>query len=114
MEDESAIRNLVASTLRRDPLTVLLATSAEEAMHIASTHEGDIDLLLTDAMMPGQSGIDLARTLIAQRPRLRVMIMSGYTADMIGLNQLPQPVDLLQKPFSPSDLRRRIREALDR
>jgi len=114
VEDESAVRNLVASTLRRDPLTVLLATSAEEAMQIANTHDGDIDLLLTDAVMPGKSGIELARALLEQRPRLRVMIMSGYTEDTIGLNQLPKPVDLLQKPFSPSDLRRRIREALDR
>ena len=108
------MRSLVASTLRRDPLTVLLATSAEEALTIASAHEGEIDLLLTDAVMPGKSGIELARTLIRQRPGLRVMIMSGYTADTIGLNELPQPVDLLQKPFSPGDLRRRIREALDR
>ena len=83
-------------------------------MQIANTHDGDIDLLLTDAVMPGKSGIELARALLEQRPRLRVMIMSGYTEDTIGLNQLPKPVDLLQKPFSPSDLRRRIREALDR
>ena len=114
VEDEPAVRNLVASTLRRDPLTVLLATSAEEAMQIARTHDGDIDLLLTDAVMPGKSGIELARTLLEERPRLRVMIMSGYTGDTIGLTGLPQPVDMLQKPFSPSDLRRRIREALDR
>ena len=114
VEDESAVRNLVASTLRRDRLTLLLAASAEEALQIADTHHGAIDLLLTDAVMPGKSGIELARTLIGQRPGLRVMIMSGYTGDSIGLSELPQPVDLLQKPFSPTDLRRRVREALDR
>ncbi len=114
VEDESAVRNLVASTLKREPLKVLVATSAEEALDIAAAHEGPIDLLLTDAIMPGRSGIDLARMLLEKRPGLRVIIMSGYTSDTIGLTELPQPVDLLQKPFSPSDLRRRIREALDR
>ena len=114
VEDEPAVRNLVASTLRHEALTLLLATSAEEALHIATTHEGDIDLLLTDAVMPGKSGIELARALMERRPDLRVIIMSGYAGDSLSLNDLPRPVELLQKPFSPRELRRRVREALDR
>ena len=114
VEDEPAVRNLVASTLRHEALTVLLATSAEEALHVATTHEGDIDLLLTDAVMPGKSGIELARALMERRPDLRVIIMSGYAGDSLSLNDLPRPVELLQKPFSPRELRRRVREALDR
>jgi CheY-like chemotaxis protein len=114
VDDESAVRTLVASTLRGASLRLLLADSAEEALSIANAHAGAIDLLLTDAVMPGRSGIELARLMVSERPGLRVMIMSGYAPDSIGIDQLPQPVDVLQKPFSPGDLRARIRRALDR
>jgi len=114
VDDEPAVRTLVASTLREVPVKLLIADSAEEALAIAGAHAGAIDLLLTDAVMPGRSGIELARLLVSERPGLRVMIMSGYAPDSIGIDQLPQPVDVLQKPFSPGDLRARIRRALDR
>src|SRR5262249_49486806 len=114
VDDEPAVRTLVTSTLRADPVKVLLATSAEEALAIAGAHRGDIDLLLTDAVLPGRSGIELARLLVSERPGLRVLIMTGYTPDTAGIDQLPQPVAVLQKPFSPGDLRKRVREALDR
>jgi CheY-like chemotaxis protein len=111
VEDESAVRNLVASALRRDGYRLLLAASAEEALAIAAGHREKIDLLLTDAIMPGKSGIELANALAAARPGLRVMIMSGYTEE--ALNGLDgQRVELLQKPFTPRELRRRIGEAL--
>ena len=113
VDDEPAVRTLVTSTLRADPVKVLLATSAEEAIAIAGVHR-DIDVLLTDAVMPGKSGIELARLLVSERPGLRVLIMTGYTPDAAAIDELPQPVVVLQKPFSPSDLRKRVREALDR
>jgi len=114
VDDELAVRTLVTSTLRADPVKVLLATSAEEAIAIAGAHRGDIDVLLTDAVMPGKSGIELARLLVSERPGLRVLIMTGYTPDAAAIDELPQPVVVLQKPFSPGDLRKRVREALDR
>src|SRR5262245_11089298 len=114
VDDEPAVRTLVASTLRADPVNVLLATSAEDAIAVAGAHRGEIDLLLTDAMMPGKSGVELARLLVSERPGLRVLIMTGYTPDAIGMDGLPQKVAVLQKPFSPGDLRKRVREALDR
>jgi two-component system cell cycle sensor histidine kinase/response regulator CckA len=114
VDDELAVRTLVTSTLRADPVKVLLATSAEEAIAIAGAHRGDIDVLLTDAVMPGKSGIELARMLVSERPGLRVLIMTGYTPDAAAIDELPQPVVVLQKPFSPGDLRKRVREALDR
>ena len=76
--------------------------------------EGPIDLLLTDAMMPGKSGVELADLMIARRPGLPVIIMSGYTEDTLEVAGHSGPVTLLQKPFTPRELRRRIREALDR
>jgi PAS domain S-box-containing protein len=111
VEDEPAVRNLVASSLRNDGYRLLLAGSAEEALEIEAAHDDAIDLLLTDAIMPGKSGVELAGLLAVKRPGLRVIVMSGYTEDT--LNGLDARIELLQKPFAPRDLRRRIREALD-
>jgi two-component system, cell cycle sensor histidine kinase and response regulator CckA len=113
VEDEPTVRNLVASALRNDGYQLLLAGSADEAIAIAAAHEGPIDLLLTDAIMPGKSGIDLAAVMAARRPGMPVIIMSGYTEDALSLGSLGGPVALLQKPFTPRALRRRIREVLD-
>ena len=114
VEDEPAVRNLVASSLRNDGYELLLATSAEQALEIAEAHDGKIDLLLTDAIMPGRSGIELAKMLVAQRPGLPVMLMSGYTEESLPFDAFEQPMTLLQKPFTPRELRRRLREILDR
>jgi CheY-like chemotaxis protein len=114
VEDEAAVRNLVASALRHDGYHLLLATSAEDAIAIADTHDGPIDLLLTDAMMPGKSGIELASIMIARRPGLPVIVMSGYSEGTLTVSGLERPVALLQKPFTPRELRRRIRDVLDR
>jgi two-component system cell cycle sensor histidine kinase/response regulator CckA len=113
-EDEPAVRNLVASALRRDGYRLLVASSAEEALGLADAHDGRIDLLLTDAIMPGRSGLELANLMVARRPGLPVIVMSGYTEENLAISGLSEPVSLLQKPFTPGDLRRRIREVLDR
>jgi signal transduction histidine kinase len=113
VDDEPAVRALVTSTLSSDPVNVLLATSAEDAIAIAGQHR-DIHLLLTDVVMPGKSGIELAQLLVSERPGLRVLLMTGYSPDPAALNELPERASVLQKPFSPGDLRKRIREALDR
>jgi two-component system cell cycle sensor histidine kinase/response regulator CckA len=111
VEDERAILNLVASALRRDGYRLLLAGSAEEATQLADEHAGRIDLLLTDAIMPGKTGIELAQALAAKRPHLRVIVMSGYTED--ALSGIDSSMDLLKKPFAPRELRLRVRSALD-
>jgi PAS domain S-box-containing protein len=110
VEDEASVRNLVASALRADDYRLLLASSAEEAIQMIESTSEHIDLLLTDAIMPGRSGVELADTLLAQRPGLRVIIMSGYTEDT--LEGFDGRIEFLQKPFAPRELRRRIREAL--
>jgi PAS domain S-box-containing protein len=114
VEDEPAVRNLVASALRHDGYRLLLAGSAEEALAIAEAHGGPIDLLLTDAIMPGKSGLELANMMAVQRPGLPIIVMSGYTEENLSVSGLTHPIALLQKPFTPRDLRRRIRELLDR
>ena len=112
VEDEDAVRALVATTLAHEGYRVLQASSAEEALGLADV--SSIDLLLTDAVMPGTSGIELARSLLTQRPHLPVVVMSGFTEDVVAPAGLPSAVSVLQKPFSPSELRVRIRETLDR
>src|SRR5262249_20043131 len=114
VEDEDSVRNLVASSLRHDKYTVLLATSAEEALQMAESHSGAIDLLLTDAIMPGKSGVELAKTLLERGQQLPVTFMPGYTKEALHATTLNRPIELLQKPFTPRELRRRIRSVLDR
>jgi DNA-binding response OmpR family regulator len=113
-EDEPSVRNLVASALRHDGYRLLIAASAEEALTAADAHDGPIDLLLTDAMMPGKSGLELANLLTARRPGVPVIVMSGYTEETLDVPGMKDPIALLQKPFTPRELRRRIREVLDR
>jgi two-component system cell cycle sensor histidine kinase/response regulator CckA len=110
-EDEPAVRNLVASSLRSEGYRLLITASAEEALATADAFPDPIHLLLTDAIMPGRSGVELANLLAARRPSLRIIVMSGYTEET--LNGFDGRVALLQKPFAPKELRRRVREALD-
>ncbi len=114
VEDEPAVRNMVASALKNDGYTLLLAVSAEEALEMSDAFDGPIDLLLTDAIMPGRSGIELTNLMAARRPGLPVIVMSGYTEEMLSGDELSQPLTLLHKPFTPRELRRRIRDVLDR
>jgi nitrogen-specific signal transduction histidine kinase len=114
VEDEPSVRNLVASSLRQEGFHLLLAASAEEALSIVDTFEGPIDLLLTDAIMPGKSGIELAAFMTTRSPGLRIIIMSGYTEETLSIPGGNGAVNLLQKPFTPRQLRQRIREALER
>ncbi|HEY2151884.1 MAG TPA: ATP-binding protein [Vicinamibacterales bacterium] len=114
VEDEPAVRNLVASALRPDGYRLLLAASAEEALRVVEKLDGPLDLLLTDAVMPGTSGIELAHQLIARRPGLPVIVMSGYTEETLNIGGAGDPIALLRKPFSPRELQQRIRERLAR
>jgi len=113
VEDEQAVRALVSSTLAHEGYRVLPAASAKEALALAAD-AGTIDLLLTDASMPGSSGLTLAKMLLATRPDLPVIIMSGYSEEMLDTTGLPASISILRKPFTPSELRARIRETLDR
>jgi two-component system, cell cycle sensor histidine kinase and response regulator CckA len=111
-EDEEAVRQYAVESLRRHGYHVIAASSGEEALQIASSHDGTIHLLLTDVVMPGMKGPDLARRLRAMRPGLRVLLMSGYAADVVTGGDL-KDATLLMKPFSPASLGRAVRSALD-
>jgi signal transduction histidine kinase len=110
VEDEPAVRNFVASALRADGYRLLLAGSAEEALQLAEDRNEVIDLLITDAIMPGKTGIELANLLSATRPKMRVIVMTAYRRDSVA--GFDEGINHLQKPFGPRELRERIRQAL--
>jgi DNA-binding response OmpR family regulator len=116
VENEAAVKALVQMALERHGYLVLAAESGSEALRVAAAHQGRIDLLITDVVMPDLRGPELARRLVDQRPDLVTLFMSGYMCDALGEDtaRLPVPVDFIQKPFSPSALAARVREMLDR
>jgi PAS domain S-box-containing protein len=114
VEDEDAVRNLTRRLLENGGYTVLQASDAESAMEVADSHPGRLDMLLTDVVMPGLSGPELARRLLTSRPRLRVLYVSGYPDEAMASQGLLEPdASFLQKPFTPETLARRVREILD-
>jgi DNA-binding response OmpR family regulator len=116
VENEVAIKTLVQMALERHGYIVLTAESGGEALRLAASHNGPIDLLITDVIMPDLRGPELARRLVQERPSLITLFMSGYMNDALGDDAaaLPVPIDFIQKPFSPSALAARVREMLDR
>jgi len=113
VEDEAGIRALVRKILRREKYEVLEAGSAEEALNVAGTHEGRIDLLLTDVMLPGLGGRELAEGMRESLPNLKILYVSGFTSDEdIRAGIFPPGAKFLQKPFTLSALVGKVREAL--
>ncbi len=113
-EDEEQVREIVKRSLAMFGYEVLAAASAKEALGLAQDPHQRIDLLLTDVMMPYQSGPELAVELLRQRPELRVLYMSGYADDTVMLRGgLPQGLTLLSKPFTRVALLCAVAEMLD-
>jgi PAS domain S-box-containing protein len=114
VEDESALRELTCILLEEAGYTVIESTGVEDALAAAKDSQRKIDLLLTDVVMPGLDGRDLANKMVALRPRLKVLYMSGYTDDVIvDRGVLTQGTVLVQKPFTKNTLLQKVRETLD-
>jgi len=115
VEDEHAVRRLIRRVLEGRGYRVLEAESGVDALHVWEKHAGEVDLLLTDMVMPeGVGGRDLAGRLQTERPGLRVIFTSGYSAEIAGRElSLLEGQNFLQKPFSPQRLLDAVRRALD-
>jgi PAS domain S-box-containing protein len=112
-EDEPAILRMTQTMLEHLGYRVLSAGSPEEAIRLAGEYPGDIDLLLSDVVMPQMNGLELYRRLESIHPGLRSLFMSGYTADVIADHGvLERGTNFMQKPFSVDQLATKVRQAL--
>ncbi len=113
VEDSDAVRRVARDVLQRHGYTVLLADGPADAMLRCQEHPDEINLLLTDVVMPQMSGPELARRLTILRPAMRVLCMSGYTDERIDASA-GAGIAFIEKPFSPQTLTQKVRELLDR
>ena len=110
VDDHASARNSVQRVLDHAGYHVLPAPTGKRALKIFSDHSREIDLLITDALMPGMTGQELAARLQRQKPTLKVLLISGFTE---SATQLEEPFELIRKPFSGHVLIERIQAVLD-
>ncbi len=115
VEDDDSVRALARTVLRSHSYDVIEAVDADDALRWVEGHTQPIHLLVTDVVMPGMSGRELAERLTALRPELKVLYVSGYTDDAVVRHGLLEAeVSFLQKPFTPNALARKVRDVLDK
>lgn len=114
VEDEPSLNRLVTKALDARGYVVLSATNVADALRPATTRAAEIPLLLSDVVIPGMHGRDLAQMLLELRPTLKRLFVSGYTADVIAIRGLLTPgVACVEKPFTPATLAAKVRAVLD-
>lgn len=113
VDDEPSVRSIVMKILRRAKYTVLEADSGAAALKAAESHPDKIDMVITDLYMPGEQGPEVVKNLIAIRPKLKVLFISGYADhDVIARTGLAAGANFLQKPFSGQELIAAVNAAL--
>jgi PAS domain S-box-containing protein len=113
VEDEESVRQLVRDTLSAKGYRVVEAENGETGMAAAARHQGKIDLVITDVVMPGMGGREMVKQLIETRPTTKVLYLSGYTEDaIVSDGSIEKGTAFLQKPFSLQSLSRKVREVL--
>jgi len=113
VDDKQAMRSLIVETLEPLGYKVIVAASGQEALEICRAKDEKIDLLLADVVMPGMSGRQLTKELQAVRPDLKVILMSGYPADIVGPNsQLEPHLNFISKPLIQDALFQKINQVL--
>jgi hemerythrin-like metal-binding protein len=114
VEDDAQVRRIAVRALQAAGYRAIVASTGREALDLAEREGSEFDLLLTDVIMPGLNGRELAETLRRRRPNLRVLYMSGYTQDVISqAGVLDSGIEFLPKPFTPELLQESVRRALD-
>jgi two-component system, cell cycle sensor histidine kinase and response regulator CckA len=113
VEDEESVRQLVRDTLLSRGYKVIEAQNGEAGLKVSQEYEGVIEMLITDVVMPGIGGRELAQRVSAARPRIKVLFLSGYTEDAIIHEGVLEPgTAFLQKPFTLQTLSRKVRDVL--
>ena len=114
VDDELSVLGVVKCMLECDDYDVLLANSAAAALRIASNHDVRIDLLITDVIMPDVKGPDLAEQILALRPEIKLLFMSGYTdSDVVRIRVLDPNLSFLPKPFTSDGLLETVKRVLN-
>jgi CheY-like chemotaxis protein len=113
VEDEDAVRRLCMRVLVASGYSVLEARNGEEAIELMARHAGELDLLVTDLVMPRVGGRQLAAKFRESSPELRILFLSGYTEDVPLAHEFGARVGFLQKPFAPAALANKVRALLD-
>jgi len=114
VDDDQAVGEIAEASLKSDGYRVLRASSGKEALQLAEAHNGVIDLLITDVVMPGMNGRDLAERMLQRYPQLSILYLSGYTDDAVVRHGLLRAeVNFLQKPFTPLGLAKRVQDIFD-
>lgn len=112
VEDQAEVRALTVTILESSGYKVLDASGAESALRMAAEYPGRIDLLVTDLVMPGMNGRDLADRMAVLRPDMRLLLMSGYAENVLGADYASPDIPFLAKPMRPEELRRKVGELL--
>jgi CheY-like chemotaxis protein len=113
VEDQDDVRRLTRKVLERSGYVVLEANDGRAGLSIIVSHPDKIDVLVSDVVMPEMSGGALAKQALMLRPDLKVLFVSGHTEDAIVKGGVTQGAAFLQKPYTPADLARKVREVLD-
>lgn len=114
VEDDSHVREVALRSLRAGGYRAIVASSGREGLEVAAREEGPVHLLVTDLVMPGLNGRELAKELRRRRPDLRVLYISGYAGDEVSRAGIFEAgMELLEKPFTAALLRKRVRKVLD-
>ena len=114
VEDSDPVRELVCQCLQDEGYTVLEASKSAEAVQITEKKQQKVDMLLTDVIMPGMSGPDLAQIILKDHKDIKVLYLSGYSDHLLVLQGTSKPnISFLAKPFNPEILMRKVREVLN-
>lgn len=114
VEDEEILLELIQEVLEMHGYQVLAALDGNEAMELCERHPSPIHLMLTDVMLPNQNGRELAEYLSPLHPEMKILFMSGYTEEAMMFQGLVETaLPFIQKPFTPMDLVRRVRETIE-
>ena len=115
MEDEDFVRELAEKVLSREGYHVIAAHNAQEALSLVKKHSLTFDLVVTDIVMPGASGVELGQKVQALRPEIKVLYMSGYDDKMLSQHgETGARLNFIQKPFTPELFLRKVQDALNR